>query len=446
MEKFIAIFKLGFKYLYRYRRRYSFLVAALIFGFAIVTFITSLKDGMYDNVYYAAQSHYAGDIVAVGYDDNTAGNYTQHLGQDEISAILNAADRAGINPQYTVLRTIYSIDGTVHFNGKVIQLKYLMGCDWDKEAHLFNKMNFDEPINSIQSFNQGFNLGDEDIILSVPVAQQLSVKTGDNIILETETRWGQKNTGVFIVRGIVKDTSIFGYYKAYISRLSLNRLTDFEDGDCSAIGFFFNDPGTAEQKRRQLQNILSQQIQIGPLVYDRDKMVFEKYLPWTGIRVFLYTLPVYLSEISDLLDAMNIITYLLYIMMLLIILVSAAVTYRLILHERAKELGTMRIIGFYGGDLRMVLWTEVLVIGFISLIAGFILAKILSWAVSFLSFSWFPGFEIFMKDGKLSPLYLPKTMLVNILLIFIVLFTMALLPSIRISRKNLPGLLSGEPL
>jgi ABC-type lipoprotein release transport system permease subunit len=445
MEKFIAVFKLGLKYLYRYRRRYNFLVAALIFGFAIVTFITSIKDGMSDNVYYTAQSHYAGDIVAVGYDTNTAGNYTEHLGQNEISAILNAADRAGINPRYTVLRTIYTIDGTVHFNGSALQLKYLMGCDWDKEAHLWNKMNFDEPLD-IQNNNFIGNLGNEDIILSFPVAQQLGVKMGDSIILELETRWKQKNTEVFIVRAIVKDTSIFGYYKAYISRLSLNRLTDYEDGDCSSVGFFFDNPGAAEHKRRQLQNILSKQIQTGTLVYDRDQMSLEKNRPWTGIRVFLYTLPVYLSEISELLDAMNIITYLLYVMMLLIILVSAAVTYRLIIHERAKELGTMRIIGFYGGDLRLVLWTEVLVIGLISLIAGFILAQIFSWIVSLFSFSWFPSFEIFMKNGKLIPLYLPKTMLANILLIFIVLFTMALLPSIRVSRKNLPGLLSGEPL
>ncbi|GBU26624.1 hypothetical protein R84B8_00134 [Treponema sp. R8-4-B8] len=438
MEKFFAVFKLGLKYLYRYRRRYGFLMVALIFGFAVVTFITSLKDGMYDNVYYSAQSHYAGDIVAIGYDTDTNAEYTHRLGQNEISAILNAADQAGINPQYTVLRTYYGMDSIIHFNGNAIQLKYLIGCDWDREAHLMNKMNFEEPPDPI--------LGNEDIILSAPVAQQLGAKMGDNIILETVTRWGQKNTGIFIVSGIVKDSSIFGYYKAYISRLSLNRLKGYDDGDCSSIGFFFDKPETAERKRVQLQNVLSKQIQTGPLVYNRDQMVLERDRPWEGIRVFLYTLPVYLSEISELLDAMNIITYLLYVMMLLIILVSAAVTYRLILHERAKELGTMRIIGFYGSDLRLVLWTEVLVIGFISLIAGFILAQILSWAVSLLSFSWFPGFEIFMKDGKLLPLYLPWTMFVNILLVFIVLFVMALLPSIRASRKNLPELLSGEPL
>jgi len=437
MEKFLAVFKLSLKYLYRYKRRYGFLMAALIFGFAVVTFITSIKDGMYDNVYYTAQSHYAGDIIAIGYDSNYSTGLS-HLEQKEISIILNAIDQAKINPKYTVIRTLYISDSLIHFNGNTVQLKYLTGCDWDKEAHLLSKMNFEAPINSI--------LGNEDIILSTPVAHQLGVKMGDNIILEAETRWGQKNTNTFIVSGIIEDTSIFGYYKAYISRLSLNRLLEFDDEDCSSIGFFFDEPGTAERKRRQLQKILSEQLQTGPLVYDRDQMYLERNRPWEGIRVFLYTLPVYLSEISDLLDAMNIITYLLYVMMLLIILVSAAVTYRLIIHERAKELGTMRIIGFYGSDLRLVLWIEVLVIGIISLIAGFLLAQVLSWVVSLFSFSWFPGFEIFMKDGKLLPLYLPKTIIVNILLVFIVLLVMALLPSIHASRKNLPELLSGEPL
>jgi ABC-type lipoprotein release transport system permease subunit len=440
MEKFCAVFRLGLKYLYRYRRRYGFLMTTLVFCYAIITMITSMKDGMYDNVYYTAQSHYAGDIVAVGYETNFAGDYALHLERNEISAILNTADRAGINPRYTILRTIYGADGFVYFNGTAIQLKYLVGCDWDREAHLLSKMSFDEPYDSFP--------GDDGIILSVPVARQLGVKMGDSVILELVTRWGQKNTGVFIIKGIVKDTSIFGYFKAYISRLSLNRLVVYDDEDCSSIGFFLDDPGTAELKRGQFQNLLSEaeQVQLGPLVYDRDQMVLERKRPWTDIRVFLYTLPVYLSEISDLLNAINIITYLLYGMMLLTILVSATVTYRLILHERARELGVMRVIGFYGSDLRLVLWSEVFVMGLIALAAGFALAHFLNRAVSLMSFSWFPSFEIFMKNGSLTPLYLPGTMLTNIAFIYIVLFIMALFPSFRASRKNLPGLLSGEPL
>jgi len=445
MEKFLAVFKLGLKYLYRYRRRYGFLMAALVFCYAIITVITSVKDGMYDSVYYAAQSHYAGDVIAVGYD----GSY-HHLGQDEISAILNAAagggatDQSGINPRYTVLRTMYIAHGVVHFNGAALLLKYVTGCDWDNEAHLLDKMNFEEPYAS---------LDDDSIILSVPAARQLGARKGDSVILEVNTQWEQKNTGVFIVKGIVNDNSIFGYFKVYISRLSLNRLITYEDGDCSSVGFFFDNPGSAEQKRRQLQNVLSRKLQIGPLVYDKDSMELERNLPREGIKVFLYTLPVYLSEISGLLDAMNIITYLLYAMMLIIISVSAAVTYRLILHERAREMGVMRVIGFYGrvigfygSDLQLVLWSEVLVIGFVSLAAGFLLALFLGWAVSFVSFSWFPGFDIFLRNGRLMPLYSFGTTLTNIAFIFTMLIVMALFPSFRASRKNLPELLSGEPL
>jgi ABC-type antimicrobial peptide transport system permease subunit len=172
----------------------------------------------------------------------------------------------------------------------------------------------------------------------------------------------------------------------------------------------------------------------------------ERDRPWEGIKVFLYTMPVYLSEVSSLLDAMNILTYFLYGMMLIIILVSAAVTYRLILHERTREMGTMRVIGFYGGDLRLVLLSEIVVLGFISLIIGFMLAGVLSWAASFLSFSWFPSFDIFLRNGRLSAMYLPGTILINILTIIIILFMVALPASFRVTQKNLPKLLSGEPL
>jgi len=434
-EKIIALLKLALKYLNRYKRRYGFLFAALIFGFAVVTFITSTKDGMYNNVYYSAQSHYAGDLVAVGYDAET---FIQHMEENEISIVINSADSVNLKPEHIVLRSLFSEDGVVYFNGNSLCLKYIIGCDWEKEEHLFSKMDF--------VFPREQAAGDDGVILSAPVASRLGAVMGDSVILEVYTRWGQKNTGVFVVRGIVNDSSFFGYYKVYISRLSLNRLLLLNDADCSSIGFFFASNSNIEQKRLSLQNALIDKIQMGPLVYDRYELLRERGKMTEGIRIFLYTMPVYLSEISNLLDAMNIITYFIYGMMLLIIFVSAAVTYRLILHERAREMGIMRAIGFYGGDLRLVLWTEIMVLGIISLIAGFLLAVFLSGASSFLSFSWIPSFEIFQKNGKLSVLYMPKTVLINAALVFAVLICASFFPSLRASKRKLPSLLSGEAL
>jgi putative ABC transport system permease protein len=435
MEKPVALLKLAVKYLNRYKRRYGFLFSALVFGFAVVTLITSLKDGMYNNVYYSAQSHYAGDIIAVKYNYETGMHFFE---EKEISAITNAAEAVNLKPNHTVLRTLFGDDGVVYFNGNAVRLKYIVGCDWEAEEHLFSKMRFVVKPDS--------SYGADGIVLSEPVARKLGAVMGDSIIMEVNTLWGQKNTGIFIVKGIVYDSSIFGYYKVYISRLTLNRLLLLNDTDCFSVGFFFDSKSNIEQKRILLQEALSDNLQMGPLVHNRDELSRETEQWAEGSRIFLYTLPVYLSEISDLLGAMNILTYFLFGMMLLIIFVSAAVTYRLILHERAREMGIMRAIGFYGGDLRLVLWTEVIALGIISLCAGFALALLLSGLSSLISFSWFPSFEIFQKNGKLSVLYLPKTVLLNVALVFAVLICAAFFPSIKASKRNLPALLSGEAL
>ncbi|MDR0464351.1 MAG: FtsX-like permease family protein [Treponema sp.] len=426
-EKILMLFRLGIKYLYRYRRRYGFLLIALVFCFAVVTFITSTKDGMYDNVYITAQSHYAGDIIAVGY-----GIYNQ-MKSAEISVLLDAVKLSGIKPVYTLFRTVSFNSGIVYFNGNALNLKYVIGSDWENEKHLFLKMDFSSPVDS--------PLDENSIILSAPVAEHLGAKNGDSIILEVDTVNNQKNTSRYIVKGIVNDASIFGYYKVYISKLSLNRLLLYEDTDCTNIGFFFHNPSAAERNRRILQDILSEKIDMGPLVYNRVQLD-----EGPTNMVYLLTLPVYLSEVSDLLDAMNLITYFLYGMMLVIIFASAAVTYSLILHERTKEMGVMRAIGFFGGDLRTVLWTEVIILGVISLIAGFLTALLLNFASSFISFSWFPSFEIFLRNGRLTPLYLLNTVLVNIFFTLLILAAAVIVPSLRASRKNLPSLLSGEPL
>ncbi|GHU05095.1 hypothetical protein FACS1894147_10920 [Spirochaetia bacterium] len=431
MGKYLTLSGLALKYLYRYRRRYAFLFFALLFGFGIITFITALKDSMDINVYYSAQSHYAGDIIANSYDSSVKQTY--HMGRAEQEAILEAALDAGIKPRNTVMRTMIGEVGQIYFNGTAIRLKYVLGINWNDEAFIFEKAIFESP--------PEIPAGDDGIFLSAPVANLLGVRMEDSITLETETRWGQKNTGQFIVRGIVEDASIFGYYKVYVSRLTLNRMSAYYDDDCSSIGFFLEDRSQAEKARLRLQEILAERLQTGPLVNNRDELARETGQPWEGIKIFLYTLPVYLSEVSDLLGAMNIIAYFLYAMILIIIFVSAVVTYRLILYERNREVGIMRAIGFYGADIRTLLWAEVFSLGIISLAGGFIFALILNEVFSLVSFSWFPSFEIFMKDGKLAALYLPKTIFINVVSVFLILAAAVCFPVLHSSRAPLPRLL-----
>ncbi|GHT92921.1 hypothetical protein FACS1894140_5620 [Spirochaetia bacterium] len=431
--KCIKILQLALKYLFRYRRRYLFLFLALTFGFGIVTFITSIKDGMDENVYNSAQGHYAGDIIAVGYDKDTGPQF--HMGKNEMDTVLQIIADTDINPRRIVMRTIFGNRGMLYYNGSTVRLKYVIGVDWDNEAAYFDSLVYRE--------RQTVSAGEDTILLSTPVAGALGARLGDRLVLETETRYGQSNTGLFVVGGIVEDSTIFGYYKAYISRPVLNGLLLYGEDECSIVGISLNERREAETQKVIVHDALAKKIQTGPLVKDRVELSRKARSSWDGIKIFVITIPAYLSEVSDLLDAMNIITYFLYGMMLVIILVSALVTYRLILHERSRELGTMRAIGFYAGDVRHILMMETTGLGLLSLFAGFILALFVSALIRLIPFSWLPSFEIFMKDGRLMPLYLPRTVLINLAAVFCILLAAVWFPAFRSSRTSLPQMLSG---
>ena len=409
--------------------------SALALGFCIISVIGSLKDGMADAIYYSAQNHYSGDIIIAGFEKELSAD--QHIYAETIPLIRQKIEESGIGPDKIVLRTLENnTDNTIYFNGTAVPLKYVVGVDWDAEIDYFNSLNFTEG-------NPSPDFDDDTILISAPVAAYIGARAGDLVLLETETLYGQKNTAFFTIGGIVDDRSLFGYYKSFVSRRALNAVIGFAADDCSTVGLVFDNSSGVESKRKKLQSLLEGVLPLRPLVYDRDGFSDQQDWEWTGVMFFLLTINVYVSEVTQILQALNIIAYFLYVMMLLIILVSAGVTYRLILHERTKEIGTMRAVGFYEKDIRRVLRFESFILATVSLVTGFCLTLFVNWTVSRLSFSWFPSFEIFLKNGRLLALYNPLVVALNVAAIYVILFIAVYAPSFRLSRGPLPEMLSG---
>jgi ABC-type lipoprotein release transport system permease subunit len=426
---------LAAKYVVSYRRRYLFLFSALVLGFCIISVIGSLKDGMADAIYYSAQNHYSGDIIIAGFEKELSADH--HIYAETLPLIRQKIAESGVNPDREILRTMQTnADNTIYYNGNAVPLKYVAGVDWAAETDYFNSLNFTEGSPSP-------DFDDSTILISAPVAAYIGAHTGDMVLLETETLHGQKNTAFFTIGGIVDDRSLFGYYKSFVSRRALNAVIGFAADDCSTVGLLFNKRAGLEAKRKKLQSLLEADIPMRPLVYDRDGFADQQDWDWTGVMFFLLTVSVYVSEVTQILQALNIIAYFLYVMMLLIILVSAGVTYRLILHERTKEIGTMRAVGFYEKDIRRVLLVESFTLATLSLVTGFCLTLFVNWIISRLSFSWFPSFEIFLKNGRLLALYSPLAVALNVAAIYVILAVAVYVPSFRLSRAPLPEMLSG---
>ncbi|MDR2768485.1 MAG: FtsX-like permease family protein [Treponema sp.] len=406
---------------------------ALAFGYGIITFITSVKDRMADNIYFSAQAHYAGDLIADAYDDT---DETHRMGGTDVERIMAAADRAEIDPARTARRTNLFNDTILFFNGNAVSIKYLLGVDYEAERPYFEALSY------VDSGTPPSSLSRDGILLSAPVADFLGARRGDSLVLQLRNN-GVTNTGSFVITAVIDDSSFFGYYKAYINRRTLNGLINFKPDDCSTVGFFLKDRAQLVKKQRALNEELAKDLPVFPLIFNRDDFERERDKSDPFLRVMLLTIPVYLSEISQLLGAMDLLGYFLYAMMLLIIMVSASVTYRLILHERKREIGTMRAIGFYEAEVRRLLLAEIFWLGLCSLIAGFLFTRLLSWGLSRISFDWFPSFEIFMRNGKLTALYRPLSTAVNGLAVFALLFLAAYFPLYRSSRHPLPEMLGG---
>ncbi len=430
--KYIQLSMMALRYFYRYSHRYIFLFIALSFGFGIITAITSIKAGMEDNIYRSAKSHYAGDMALVGRTDSKI-----KFQINDVKKVRDTVEKSELSYDHIVTRTQFGSDGIVYYNGSDVRHKYTLGVDWEEEADYFAGL----------SYSQG-QFGNWDkkngIILSSPVADELYVNVGDSVILEVKTRDGQVNTASLVVQAIIDDSTIFGYYKCYLDRLKLNSLIGFSENEASTIGIYLKENSSLKKEAMKLQvSLMRDGFNISSLVSNKSDLLKEYQHKWIGSRLFVITLPVYLSEVSDLLSAINIIAYFLYFLMLLILFVSVAVTFRLILFERDREIGTLRGIGFHGRDIIFLLVMELVFLFFCSIVTGFLFAGFIVWIMSFLSFSMIPSFEIFMESGSLNAIFTMRTTIINCCIIFIVLFPSVAFPVYKASQKKLSIVLSG---
>ncbi|MBN2656532.1 MAG: FtsX-like permease family protein [Spirochaetales bacterium] len=407
---------LGFRYFRGHLRRFLFLILAISFGFALITVMTSLSRGMYGNVSRAARNHYGGELFVLGYHKQYG-----MLGMVESdAAVQRAVDALPQAPSRWLKRSLLFSDGFVYFAGNGSRQKYVYGVDFPREADLFPR-----------------SPGPEDsraIILSAVTAGQLGARIGDDVVLKVRTKTGQINTGNFIVRDIIEDDSIFGSYKCFVDRRELNALLGLESDSYFSLGLFFDKAGTANAMAPILQKALEKELAVAPLAADKDDFAYSQSEHWTGVRHFVMTLDLYVSQVGDLLRAMDLVSYFLYIMVSLIVLVSISVTYRLIIHERSSEIGTMRAMGFQRGEIIAVLLWEALFVFLISLFTGSLLSLLILKALSLFSFGNIPGIEIFLDKGRLVPLFKAEDILLNIFLLLFILFPALLGPAYKASR------------
>ena len=104
--------------------------------------------------------------------------------------------------------------------------------------------------------------------------------------------------------------------------------------------------------------------------------------------------------------------------MLVIVMVGLSNTYRMVMYERIREIGTMRAIGMTRKDTKSLFLREALFLTSISAIFGFILAIIVLAVMSLIPVNS-DALSMFLNNGHFSFVLSPVTIILQYLLLIV---------------------------
>ena len=373
--------------LYR-RRQYLSLMLVSLFGVGVSLFCLFLMDGMLSSLQYKAKVYYGGDLQFIG--ENASFYITK---PEEIIEKLKP-----VFPEDAIISKRFDLDAdyaSFYFEGEGVRQRVIKGVDFESEHELFNNWNFLEG-------NADIEQKDNSILISEPIAQMLKIHAGDSMTSLYKMGNGVINTQELVVKGIFRDTSLFGMYTSYMDIDLLERIAGYPVGWCNRIVIYFKDGSPSEKEIQTYQTKLEEIFTMYPLV--ENKAEFYDYR-WSMKEptYALIKLSANLQDIQILIDAMRLIAGFVIVMLIIIIVAGVSSTFRVIAMKRVNEIGIYKAIGMKRFKITGMLMTETSAIVLFGCITGFFLSLLLCFISGFINLSFIPAFDIFLTNGVLKP-------------------------------------------
>ncbi|HON14642.1 MAG TPA: ABC transporter permease [Treponema sp.] len=430
-----SLISMAFRNLSRQKRRSFLLGGAIAFGIMIVTIISSLAGGLMGNVAANIAHLFAGHVFIEGVEKSPSGKNLEIIRNDMV--INDTIQAAGLSDAYIQKRSGAAV--TLIFEGKKTQ-QSIIGVDFDKERLLRERVSFIKG-----GFDQA--TAPNSLFVSEQVAKKLKVDVGDRLLAQTKTVTGQFNVGEFRVAGIMPSMGLFDQMLAYTPKAYLNSLIGLGPEDYQMLGIMLPDLTQAEKVAENVKTALKARAQVfelppGTLInasnpaqsrYQKLAQLARKET-WEGTKYRVYTINDTISQIEQVVQILNTVSTVILVVLFLIILVGILNTFRIIIYERTKEIGTMRALGLQRPDVRNLFILEATFLAIGGVIAGFAAAGIVMLLLSFINFGTGTFFALFMKNGHLS--FVPQLSQSSFHVILVVLLTMlaAYLPARRAAK------------
>ncbi len=409
-----TIANIALRNLTRQKKRTILLGSAIAFGVMIVTLINGFAGSFSANVSENFSNLMAGHIFISGTEKGANDKNISVIRDGR--ALTIAVEASGAPVKYVTRRSSFS--GTLIFEGKKIP-NTVEGANLTHETFLQERLSL--KAGSWDSMKEKSSL-----ILSEKIAKKLNVNVGDRLLVQMETVTGQNNVGEFTLAGISYDAGIFGQMRSYANISYVNELLGLKPEEYQTMGIMLDGLKHTETSAAAIYAGLQGSVQLFERgVKDEDGaetpfqalMRQQKKESWEGVRYRLFTINEMLSQIKQIVVALDSTAAVILVVLFVIIMVGITNTFSMVMFERIAEIGTMRALGVQRGGVRSMFLFEAVFLALGGAVAGILLALGAMGIISLFDFGMDSPAFIIMKNGHLSFFLPPARAILNVAVI-----------------------------
>ena len=435
-----SLLRIAFRNTGRQKKRTLLLAGAIAFGVVVVTLLNGFTGGASRNIERVLTDLIGGHVYVSG-TQLTDSRLIINVIRDWEDGNSPLADVVGeVEGQIADLNRRSRTLGTLIFGSKQTN-QFLDGVDWHGEASFFPSL----------SLTAGSLPGPDDrnaLILPEAAAERLRVEVGDQVLVRVSTVTGQQNVGELVLAATIEDSGITAFSSAFVRLDYMGELIGTGAGEFQVLNLYLRDPRqsgrVAEVLRARLPTAPEdEQEEVsgqppgtpGALGAGVNRLADDEE-PWEGTRYEITTLDDILDQVSDLFGVLDIVSLVVFLILLTITMVGVVNTFRMVLLERIREIGTMRAVGMQGRSVRGIFLMEAGFIGLIGALIGLVLAGIAMLVLGQLTLDTDSPLQFFLNDGRITFAVPPLSVVTNVAILLVLSLLAAFIPARRAARME----------
>ena len=388
--------KIALRNVSRQKKRSVLLGGAIALGILVITLVNGFTQGALENVKDNFSYLLAGHVYVSEESRRDDGTRISQFNHPEL--VEEAVIALGIDPNSMVRRSDFS--ATFLFNGRRAS-QQVQGVEWERETDLIERL-----ILTQGSIAQAIE-DPRGIIIGQQAAELLGIEIGEELTVRLNTVTGQQNAGTFVVHGFMADPGILGNLSAYTNIRFANELLNIPPNSYQSLNITLGSINQVEPFTNALYEQLTQAAQTAPRIVRQEGTGLDAAFnftfqdepedPWTGFRFRVTNINDFTAQIESLSQLLNSVGLGILMVLIIITLVGVANTFRMIMYERVKEIGTLRSLGMQKNGVRSLFLYEAFTLSVLGYAGGLVLALVIGFILNQFTIPSDNAFTLFAK-------------------------------------------------